>query len=749
MKRFLVFTVVLLSSISKTFACGYTPYGENIRFSLFLPEYFDYNCFNEFCYRNELAGFYGYDIRYESNVYDWYYFTGKKVPLSSINECLTVLTLTDIDENSKNDFLHYLYENKKVDVINYLKMAKRSEAISTDSFQNTWERDEEKLNSNGDTFMKDLNSFLLKEKSGFLKRKYAFIGIRSAFYSGKREIMIYLFDTYFKSGQKDYLYYWSLYFNCFSKKNPGIDIANVMAYSPEKCYAAYYYFHEKFDLKKTLASAKSKEEKGNVYAYASVQRLDPNLDYLIKIYENSPKSKILDFLLLREINKIEDWVYTPYYTNYLPSIEFINSWYKDEVVESTNTLRNRSEKDRMYAKKVLNFVKSVDFTKVENPVLWKAAQIQLLFITRNYKECLNEIKQFEKEHPREKVTVQIEKLKALCIIANQDFGKAVIKESIKPIILKYKNDERFIFSLGRELEFRGNIGDAIALISSVDKYSDSSVSLTWRGNRLEKSGNLKYFYTYTDYLDFVYSANEMQLLVNEIDKIEKESLEFEKVIYSRLIEERNKLKDMLGTKYFREGRLEEAEKAFKSAGEKYWNDNYNAWERETYSSSYAFEENPFYDLKYTPDFIPHKEDFMVTKLSVTQYLIKYLKLADNPKTRDREYYCFLVANCYQNTSQYGHSWMMRRINSTSDFRYGIKDSYIDELEYRNNKLAQKYYMLAYKNTKSIKFRALCLRMADYAKSNYPNKFEKLKAVYPQFYDDLSSCDNLEEYFKAR
>ena len=52
-----------------------------------------------------------------------------------------------------------------------------------------------------------------------------------------------------------------------------------MANSPEKKYATYYYFHSDFKLEKALRQAKSKEDIANIYAYASVQKIDPNLGY--------------------------------------------------------------------------------------------------------------------------------------------------------------------------------------------------------------------------------------------------------------------------------------------------------------------------------------------------------------------------------------------------------------------------------------------------------------------------------------
>jgi hypothetical protein len=96
MKKFLVFITVLLSS-NYVFSCGYSPYGEDVRYSLFLPEYFNYADFKAFWYNSELFGFdYEYQNQYESNVEDWYSFAKKQVPIDDINECLNTYKLTDI-----------------------------------------------------------------------------------------------------------------------------------------------------------------------------------------------------------------------------------------------------------------------------------------------------------------------------------------------------------------------------------------------------------------------------------------------------------------------------------------------------------------------------------------------------------------------------------------------------------------------------------------------------------------------------
>src|SRR5690606_32862650 len=139
-----------------------------------------------------------------------------------------------------------------------------------------------------------------------------------------------------KNSNQDYLYYWSLYFFCFTDKATSLDIANVFEHSEDKRYASYYYFKDRFNLNEALQLSKNSCEKASVYAFASIQKIDRNLVNLKAVYQNNPKSKSLEALLLREINKLEDWIYTPYYTNYLSSTVY--DFWNDSQKETMNTL---------------------------------------------------------------------------------------------------------------------------------------------------------------------------------------------------------------------------------------------------------------------------------------------------------------------------------------------------------------------------------------------------------------------------
>lgn len=764
MKKLTVFILLLLSSLN-SFGCGYTPYGEDVRYCLFRPQYFNFAAYQSFYYSATQWGYYGYYDRgkpdfYESNVFDWYNFAQKKIPFLEIDNFLNHYKLTDIHPNSGNAFLDYLYKNKKDKAIRYLTFAKKCEDFNSLNVEDVWERGKKISADKIVAFYGTLYDAYKAETNDYLKRKYAFQCIRFCFYIGDIESINTIFNETIKDSKRDYLYYWSLYFYCyFNEAQRELNVARLYAYSPEKAQAVYYFFNDKYSLEKALSQAKTKSDIACVYAYVSAQKADRNLDYIKTIYANSPNLKVLDFTLLREINKLEDWIYTPYYTNYLPSMEESSYYWRDtEDKVNTENMRERSEKDRLYAQELLDFVNNVDFSKVNNPVLWKAAQIELLFMTRKYDECLAKIQAFQEAHSNTKVFAQVEQLKALCLTANQKYGQAIVKDEVKPIFLKYKDNIRFVFSLGRELEFLGNLPDAMAMISTINQsqdyyYSELDIdsSIEWQGNRLNTTDNLSYFYEYFDYLDFVYSANQLQVILNKLNSGIDDG--FESQLYKYLLKDKFFLTDLLGTKYLRENYLDSALKTFRSIPQDYWLQNYNPWER-NWNQSYEaliFDANPFYSFKYTPDFIPHREKYIVTKLSVTEHLVKYLKIANNPKTADRDYYYFLLANCFFNMNDEGNSWMMRRYHSSSaSYNEGYYDvSYVDEKEYRTSQIAQFYYQKAFDMAKTDKFKALCLRMIDYAEKGYPNEFSRVKEKYPDYYSDLSGCINLDYYFNAR
>lgn len=767
MKNFLVYILLFLNSFS-SFACGFSPYGEDIRFSLLNPWYYNYKSYQTFYYNAKAFG----DIEkeeydYDSNINDWYVYLGKKVPKEVIHQFVYKESFLEMNQKANNEFVRFLYQSKHTDVISYLNWAKNCEVFTSYYEQNPWERDKDEQQMKQTEFLTKLLGQVKSEKNTYLKRRYAFLAIRLAYYVDNKALIKDLHKRYFANSPKDFLYYWSLYFYCFTDEATSVDLANVMAFSPEKRHAVYYFFRTKFSLTDALTKAKTNAEKANAYGFVSMQNIDYNLANMKQMYQLKPNNEQLDFLLLREISKLEDWIYTPYYTFYSPSVDREMQAYYDEngdfdyekyeanqkPRDAYSVLIKRAEfKDRAYAKELLLFLKSCDLSKVKDKMLWQSAIVQLQFMTKDFDKCIHSANKFIKTYPNEQATLQIQKLKALSLVAQQAYGKAIIPIEIQSLIQKNKTDVYFVFALARELEYLGNYPDALALLSSLEgvRY-ESPFLMFWQGQRSKGRGSIVEFNEYFPYIHYMYSSEQIEQVLARIKS--KKNSAFEKEIYQNLIHDKNYIEDLLGMTYIRQNRLHEALTVYKNMNQTYWKNNYSAWERDKYDKgSYAFDKNPFYQIHYTPDFVKPKEKIAMTKPAILEQLISYLEQAEDGTNPNRAKCYFYAATCYFNMSQYGNSWMMRRFYFS---QYVYDDAlynkyYDDEEEFRHNLFAQKYYHKAYETSKSPKFKALCLRMEGYAKSIGKEEgydYSAMHKAYPQYYDDLSWCGDWSSYFE--
>jgi len=782
MQKLVIFTAILLSNF--LLACGFYPYGEDVRFHFLNPDYFSYQKYNSFYYSSLSFGDQSYYSAPENvdsqNEELWKKYCKNKISIEDITKVLRDYRFSDINSNNSNAFIQYLFKANDVESINYLRFAKNCEYFN--SWQDDpWERNQKAVETNRGITLNKAIALAHIAKKYEIKKRYAFLAIRLAFYNHDMQQINNIYDQYFSIDRSDDIIdSWALYFKAIAENNSALQnvyFANVFARCPEKRFVSWQYFQSKIAVNEVLNSAKNNIEKSNILLLYGIYNSGKNINNLKQIYFYNPNSEGLGFLLSREISKLEDWIYTPYYTLFDPSM--ISYWKEDDMEsKSIQEVLKRSESDREYAAEILNFINSVDILRVNNPDFWKFAKAELLFMTKNYKESLQQISQLEKSLSEDsKIWTDLNKIKALNVIANQSYGNALIPESIKGIVVKNKTDKHFIFALGRELEYLGNTDDAAILYSSIDQpWSEMDYStynyVYYKSLKNNRKTYEDYFAEYFDYLDAVYTPEQLSSFIEKAKKLEKE-----KDIFSQSFKlNKSSMKvlyDLLGTKYIRQNKLNTALNTFNKLGEDYYNVQYSLWERDDRDSysDIVFDKNPFYNLKYTPDFISEKEKFRLNKISITQKLIEYLNKANNPNEKDRDYYYFLVANCYYNMSQYGNVWMMRRYFKGSD-NFSFRE---DNEEFCSSNLAKFYYGKAFENAKTEKFRALCLRMQGRCENNrldfeqdkkedyfYPSNeyvnerfekniyYQKLKHDYPDQYEDMiSGCEFFTAYFKAR
>lgn len=775
MKHWIFCTVLFLSN-SIAFACGpWYPYGEEVRYSMFDPGSFDQLGLSPFYYTSERWGYHFEEgDMADPNVVSWMHYVDK-LKKKGAKGTVTREAIVDVLYKTKDNallqvnnhpFLVFLMENGRKDVVDYLRFAKSTEPYCM-VYYALWEKPDEDLGPKRLEKIKRGQKYLKKADSDFLKRRYAYLTMRLAHYAGQSELVDQLFADHFKNNQHDNLYYRSLFFSLAdepSSVEKNVAMAQIFLHAPSKRMVAYRSYSKKIRLEDCLGRAVSKEDKAALYAINSVRKAEKDFYTLEKIYEQDPGSPLFDFLLIRELNKLEDWVLTTKYNSFPPAINS-HPWDEGAII------KRRVREDKIYASQLAEWLTTLDHESLNSPMLARLISSYLYSLSGKPDLAISTLQskisgQANPDH--QKTLTQLSKqLELLYRIQNTSILQLPLPKADQDLIMS--NDlikqGKYLFTLAREFEFKGNTTMAAALFSQLDGYNWDNREV-WRSKRGQTTLYSDFYYDYFFYMDDQYSPKQVQELINFSQKKTRNT--FHDWLVKKLREDEGKLYDLLGTKHIRRNELKPAILAFKKVPNEWMN-------REEYK--HYLGANPFYADFYTEHRKTKGDTVRYTKLEIAQKLQKMLDKAENPSLNPekRSHLYFQVANCYFNMTHYGNSWMMRRFWWS---RNDPKTSLPDEAEYHECSLAKKYYEKAEELATNEKIQSLCVRMQgrceqyrlkyrvdywefrkkfenvsgkrpdynDYIFQQNPH-FRDLKERFPEDYHPLiSNCESFSQYY---
>jgi hypothetical protein len=778
MKNYKVFILISLSSISTvSLACSFYPYGEDIRYCMLNPGHFNYHQFSSFYYSSTLFPplmEYQSEVDEESrnymtpsliyaypNVLLWKERCKGKPADDHIYSALYGNDALILNASSSNEFVRYLYSNNDVAAIDYLKFARDCSKLNT-FISDPWERGNGKHAGRtrliGVAFEK-----IKKSRDQDLKNRYAFLIIRLAYYNHDPQLLKQVYKDHFQKGRrKTIIDYWAMYFNTLYLEDgayKNYQAALVFANAPDKRFAIHDNYDKNMPVSSTLKHAKTNKEKAAIWLLSGIRTHGKALTSIKNIYLLDPKFYGWEFLLLREINKLEDWIYTPYYTNFEPSVRRNN-------IHRYSIFEQRITEDRAYAANLLAFVDTIAPDNVRDPGFLKIAKAYLHHMTGGSDIAAGQLEALEKNFSvNQELKKQVQLLKAIVTIAARKPGEAVIQDHVQFIIKREaaSKNQKFLFAIAKELEINGNTTDAAFIFSKVNgEYDDTRVP--WRTRKFHYTSYDDTYDNYFYYMDAAYTENEIQQLITKTEsKAAKSS--FEKWKIKEIKKEIPRLYELLGTKYLRKNKLEKALACYKKVNDTLWSSGDHA------IYSYYMNSNPFANNFYNGHGKNEADTIRYNKETLLKELLRYLRLAENKQNPKRDYYYFLVANCYLNMTYYGNSWAMRRYYWSGSPHWSKLE---DDNEYFGCLIAKSYYLKAKQVSKSKKFAALCLRMAGSCEKNrlisdlilndkasrwdnfadtlfVQNKYySRLRKEYPSYYEELtSSCDSFSDYFSAR
>lgn len=764
MRNYLIYFILFIVS-SPAFSCGYYPYGEDIRFNILKPATFDIKGFDAFHYT--FFNFYSANteaplvdkFENDENVDLWYHYFNKSINKSSIYEAIYSISSKDLKSgNTKNEFSIELNKPINKGIKDYLIFAKKCSPLNC-YFSDPWEKNSkfDKITRNK-AIQKALKQAELTTQAE-LKQRYAYLAIRLAYYNNDKKKLNKIYLSYFNKNENlNAIDYWALHFKLQfepSSEKRNIDIANVFAHSSEKRYATHFFFDKELDFNKTLSLAATNDEKASLHLLYATRKIDYALSNIQEFEKFSSDEKQLSFLVVRELNKMEDWILTPYYSLFEPS--FSTSWYGDKM--NLDSINIRIKKDQLYALEFAKWMDKID-SKSEH---WNTLKNYAYFLSGESNNLLPRILNEQQTHKNNKKIYNFnQQLSALIQLRNSKKPNLSDEQIQNTIIENAANSNQFLFAIARELEYKGNTLDAAFIfshINEVEDWSGKNQMSFWKSTKSISTWYDDFYMDYFFYLDAQYSENEIHEIIDYTIK-SKEISEFEKWKINIIKNKIARLYDLLGTKFLRKDDLNNALKNYNLV-------NDTLWESEHYPYQYYLNANPFYTNLYNEHSATKADTIKYTKPQVIKKLIDLKSKLKTAKESDLAYLNYHIANCYLNMTQYGNSWIMKRYYWTStESHTGLED----DLEYFQCLLAKKYYLDAYHTSKKSKIKALSLRMAgrcekyrllDLYREEYISEekakeifyenvlFKKLKNEFPEHYEPLvSNCESFIDYYNS-
>lgn len=716
----------------------------------------------------------GMEVDRQLNVEEWYKYTNGAAKKEDIYTLLyktnpidftaTVNSIQPDINFGNNSFYKWLRLPEHKKAMHYMVYAKQVEQSQSWTEEDPWEATdyiaERDLVLNEDealeTELKGDKFLLLRYYFQVLKTSTMIMGVQD-FYANK------FIAVPINSIVKNWgAYYYALNVSMHGDKTEGnLLLAKAFSLSAEK-KAPCYRHYETAKTKEVIKLAKTPNDKADVYALAAIETYGPCLNYIKLLHANNPKHSAFEFVLLREINKLEDWLLTPKYTKLDASI---GRWYWEEKPK----LNHKANLDSLTA-----FVQlCANSGKVKNKAFIYAALAHLYWMSGNQILAAKYIATAEKLNGKNKeLRPQLNLTKILIAAATDTISTKQEKAFAKQIQeieagLNYLHQQNTAISqLALALSYSyKNQGQPVRAALCRLKYNwFVTYPAIPVGYYNDIDSNI---YTYLQEYANGYTAEQLYYCLAKPNKSA-----FEIVITNGIELKGNRMwhiLDVAGSNYLRDGLYVNALKMFEKIPAEYWQTGPYADMYKWYLDEDPFKAGIFSNHgKHTLT-----EDKRYNKFTFCKELLRLKKEVDrNPNNINA---VIQYANALYNTTFFGNSWVAVR-NAWSRFdcafyqdrgyyEYWLNAVSPRYLAFYNCSKAKTYYSLAYGRAKNDEQKAFCLlMMAQCDKNNFyfinrnrdvhfsgKSYFARLTKNYAhtKFYEDLTSqcdIDDVRSYF---
>ncbi|MCC6726862.1 MAG: hypothetical protein IT258_20335 [Saprospiraceae bacterium] len=563
----------------------------------------------------------------------------------------------DYQRFSGNSFYQFLSKKENKAAFDYLILAKAYEHFSaletTDPWADPWSSDSNAAMTEAERGKKSVQVKMAKQfkevKDPFLKRRYAYQLLVMSRYNGEAERFEQLYAEHFRDDRSDALSAWATFHRAAIVED-SVEASYLLAQSFRDCPEKRIYCYQHFDKSLTdraLGFCKNDSEKAMVIALTALRNPGKAFQQIQQIQNLDANCPLLPLLLVRETNKLEDWLLTDDVTGmgtaYYPDLytEEKWEWNNQQWVEFRKL---NKETDRKYLATVREFVVGLASQKAVSQAtdLMKLLAGHLYFLDKQGVQG----EKFLKAIPV-KTTVPIAEQQwteqILLLLNTADISKPDVKAQLVALLekldknkAKHQRGQRDFAALN------------LMLSQAYEKKGDLLTAFCLNNHALnlptaDRNGYGTAYYELIAFLDWKASEKNIDDILALKDK--KDKTAFEQYLTTAPLPSHNALLDLRGTISFRKNDLQSAVSAFEKVEKDFW--------KTKYEFAYHLVSDPFTTATDTL----HRGKFPVSKTAFVKHLIELENDAKAVPSKATNDY-LLLGTAWLNCSYVGKSWMM-------------------------------------------------------------------------------------------
>ena len=612
---------------------------------------------------------------------------------------------TDYAAFGSNKVLTNLLKQGKQEALNYLVFAKEVQDLvfTIDPWEAPIKKDSLKLVK----LFQKAETMQQQTKDPFIQNKYGFMQCRLAFYAGNYPLCIKMADTWFgetapPSAVKAMAagYRAGSYFKMGKNADAALWFARAFQLSPEnrkKNYLGFWWSTGNGNIinqPAIIAKGADNKEKAFLTGLFALHGVEYGLDNMKKMYSLDPQCELLPMLVVREIEKLEEYYLSPMLGAQKGAGELFYG------------VGNKPDEDHLaHAEKVLAFFEQLAADKSLNQGnLYNIGAAYVAYMTGRNEKAGQWAEEIYKTQGKTPLKQQALLIKLLSAIAGYPQINTTAEAELLPLL-------QSLYSIAEsDLEYRVFMRNLYVQVLAPKYFAQGDINKT---SICYGVANLAFMpesadpnqYYYSGYgtagIDYVRNEFSTEQAIGLFNFLKGSSPSaYENFLLEKSSFGKDDVADFIGTSYLRDYAWKNAIDWLQKAEKKDYLVGY-AFNQDTYEYDSVFV-NPFHD--YLNDWQRYDKPLTapMDKAELAQKMINLEYQFDTTTNKTQKgKLAYSLGSAYYNLSNYGNSWMaLDYARSTYLWNNGKQTGW--RKEYFEVQKARKYYQMAYELSKGNK-----------------------------------------------